>query len=379
MRESPLPPSEIQRFLQDRLDEISPWEGAGSTRCTYPVTSPTLPAVETITAFWERNSNNIGAHLESADSLRGTRRLEREVVRDIATLLHAPDADGWLTSGGTEGNITGLWLGRERLAEAGETSPPVFTTCLAHDSVRKACRVLGLKTLVELPLRGGAVLDPKALQEAIEEYRRMGIHGAIVVATVGATLTGTCDPVDEIAAALPKDMKIHLHVDAAFAGLVLPFTDPRREFDFRVDRVNSLVVDLHKMARIPLGVGVFLAGNGETEVLTTTSTCAHCNDRTLIGSRPGALAAVAWAGLNSMGRSGFRAALAHCLSLKARFLERLKSCPNLRVIHDEAVNAVGIVPTDPVSAKVPRERVYFMPHLSVQDIEQIAREIIQRL
>ena len=377
MRECPLHPDDIQEILDDRTNEIGSWDAEGRTRHTFPVTSPLAVAVEAIAGFWERNANNIGAHLEGAESLRGTRRLEREVVHDIADLLHDLDAEGWLTSGGTEGNITALWLAREYLNAVGEPSPPVFGTTLTHDSVHKACRLLGLGDLVNVPCRDGAVMDPNALRAIIEQQRENGRRGVIVVATVGATLTGTCDPVDEIANALPSGVETYVHVDAAFAGLVLPFTDPQRCFDFRVSKVNSIVVDLHKMARIPLGVGVFLARAGLTQILANESTCAKSVDRTLLGSRPGALAAAAWAGLNAVGRQGMRRELAYCLALKARFLDRISYCSNIVPVHDPAVNVVGILDKAGESSNLPRFRVYFMPHLTPDVVDRIAQATVQ--
>ncbi|MCL6508085.1 MAG: aminotransferase class V-fold PLP-dependent enzyme, partial [Bryobacteraceae bacterium] len=342
MRDLPMSVEKIEATLKERLDETSSWEGAGRARHVYPVTRPLAPSVQTIAAFWDQNANNIGAHLEDANTLKGTRRLEREVVRDVATLLNGPDAEGWLTTGGTEGNITGLWLARDRLTRFGEQAPVVLATRLAHGSVRKACRLLSLE-LVDVPLRKGAVMDAIALRRLASDCTLLQGRGVIVVATVGATLTGTCDPVDEIAAALPPDIPCHLHVDTTFAGLVLPFTDPSRRFDFRAAAVDTIVVDLHKMASHPLGVGVFLSRPGLTKVLTTESVCARAVDRTLLGSRPGAVAAAAWAGLKACGRTGLRRDLDYCLTLKRKFLEALAGFPAWRVLHDPSVNVVGIV------------------------------------
>jgi len=375
VREIPMSIEEIEAALKKRLDETSGWEGAGRSRHVYPVSRPLAPSVQTMASFWDQNANNIGAHLADVNTLKGTRRLEREVVQDVAALLNGPDAEGWLTTGGTEGNITALWLARDRLTRFGERAPVVLATRLAHESVRKACRLLGLE-LVDVPLQEGAVMDPSALRRLASDRILLQGRNLIVVATVGATLTGTCDPVDEIAAALPPDVPHHLHVDAAFAGLVLPFTDPSRPFDFRVGGVDTVVVDLHKMARVPLGAGVFLSRPGLTKVLTTESMCARAVDRTLLGSRPGAVAAAAWAGLRACGRAGLRRDLEYCLTLKQKFLKAVAGVPVWRVLHDPAINVVGIVGSpegDPFSVT---RRIYFMPHLSEAEVDAIAAEVL---
>ena len=366
MRTEPLSPAEIRRRLSERLDEISDWDQQGRFRHTYPVSRPLDMSLDTLARFWERNSNNVGAHLDEPNRLRGTRRLEREVIRDVASLMGESEADGWLTTGATEGNLTALWLARQRLKCIDRLRPRVFVSRLTHESVRKACRILCLDDIVEVPLHDRAVMDVAALVDRLDEAARDGC-GSIVVATVGATLTGTCDRVDDIAANLPPGLPVHLHVDAAFAGLVLPFSDPDRAFDFRVSAVDTLIVDLHKMARLPLGVGVFLAKPGSTSELAAPSPYAGVDDRTVLGSRPGALAAAAWAGINSLGRHGLARDVEHCLDLKNRFVRRLGGYQN--IVHDRAVNALALLPVADALTKA--ERYYFLPHLDKKAVDEL--------
>lgn len=61
MRDLPMNQEEIEAALKERLHETSSWEGAGRGRHVYPVTRPLAPSVQTISAFWDQNTNNIGA------------------------------------------------------------------------------------------------------------------------------------------------------------------------------------------------------------------------------------------------------------------------------------------------------------------------------
>ena len=367
MRTEPLLPAEVRHRLCERLGEISGWDQQGRFRHTYPVSRPLDMSLDTLVCFWERNSNNVGAHLDEPNKLRGTRRLEREVVKDVASLMGESEADGWLTTGATEGNLTALWLARQRLKRIDQLRLRVFISKLTHESVHKACRILCLDDIVEIPLRDCAAMDVAVLSDRLTEAMRDGC-GSIVVATVGATLTGTCDRIEDIAASLPRGLPVHLHVDAAFAGLVLPFSDPDRGFDFRVSAVDTLVVDLHKMARLPLGVGIFLARPGSTSELAAPSPYAGVDDRTVLGSRPGALAAAAWAGINSLGRSGLARDVGYCLDLKNRFVRQLNGYGT--IIHDRAVNALALLPAAGVLTKA--ERYYFLPHLDEKTVDGLA-------
>lgn len=371
MRTEPLSSAEIRRQLSERLDEISSWDQQGRFRHTYPVSRPLDISLDILARFWERNSNNVGVHLDEPNKLRGTRRLEREVIRDIASLMGESEADGWLTAGATEGNLTALWLARQRLKRIDQLHPRVFISKLTHESVRKACRILCLDNIVEIPLHDRAGMDVSTLADRLAEAARDG-YGCIVVATVGATLTGTCDRIDDIAANLPHGLPVHLHVDAAFAGLVLPFSDPDRMFDFRISAVDTLVVDLHKMACLPLGVGIFLARPGSTSELSAPSPYAGVDDRTVLGSRPGALAAAAWAGINSIGRSGLACDVERCLDLKNHFIRRLNGYRS--IIHDRSVNALALLPASGILAK--SERYYFLPHINKKAVDELVIRLV---
>ncbi len=77
-----------------------------------------------------------------------------------------------------------------------------------------------------------------------------------VVAILGSTMDGAYEPVAEIAAmldGLPFD--VPLHVDAASGGFVAPFLDPDLEWDFRLDRVQSINASGHKFGLVYPGVG----------------------------------------------------------------------------------------------------------------------------
>ncbi|MDP9024832.1 MAG: histidine decarboxylase, partial [Candidatus Eremiobacteraeota bacterium] len=59
--------------------------------------------------------NNVGDPFADGTYLVETREFEREVVEFFAELFRAPKDDWWgyVTNGGTEGNLYGLYLARE--------------------------------------------------------------------------------------------------------------------------------------------------------------------------------------------------------------------------------------------------------------------------
>ncbi|MEM7803138.1 MAG: pyridoxal-dependent decarboxylase [Chloroflexota bacterium] len=52
--------------------------------------------------------------------------------------------------------------------------------------------------------------------------------------------------------------RIPIHVDAAFGGFLLPFTEPELEWDFRASEVQSINVSNHKFGQVLPGLGMVL-------------------------------------------------------------------------------------------------------------------------
>jgi glutamate decarboxylase len=81
-----------------------------------------------------------------------------------------------------------------------------------------------------------------------------------VVAIMGSTFDGSYEPIKDIAAALDrlqeeKGLDVPIHVDAASGGFVAPFIQPEIEWDFRVERVQSINSSGHKYGLVYPGVG----------------------------------------------------------------------------------------------------------------------------
>src|SRR3954462_4919468 len=81
-----------------------------------------------------------------------------------------------------------------------------------------------------------------------------------VVVVLGSTFDGIYEDVAGTAAALDKlqeekGLDIPIHVDGASGGFIAPFIDQDLEWDFRVDRVQSINASGHKFGLVFPGVG----------------------------------------------------------------------------------------------------------------------------
>jgi aromatic-L-amino-acid decarboxylase len=93
-------------------------------------------------------------------------------------------------------------------------------------------------------------MDASALGRAIEEDIRGGLLPMAVIATVGTTSTASVDPVEEIAA-LCREHRLWLHVDAAYGGAMALLPEGRHLMD-GVAEADSVVVNPHKWLFVPL-------------------------------------------------------------------------------------------------------------------------------
>ncbi len=248
----------------------------------------------------------IETNLGDATLFPGTKELEQHVVERVGTLLHAPATmDGQMTSGGTESNLTALWIHTQL-----RSSKTVVVPEHAHFSFQKAASLMDLELEV-LPCHNH-VADPAVLPGMLDD------DVACVVAVAGTTSLGLVDPVEAIAECC-REAGVPLHVDAAFGGFVLPFLHrlglSDTAFDFAVDGVSSISLDPHKMGMSVIPAGLLILRNGEWfERIAVRATCTHTRRQlSLLGTRPGAAAAATYAVLHELGWDGYRAIVARCM------------------------------------------------------------------
>ena len=249
--------------------------------------------------------------------------LEREVVADLARLAEHPAVDdtegtltgddatdtvesayGYVTSGGTEANIQAVRAARE-LTDASDPSVVVPTS--AHFSFQKAAAVLGVE-LREVPThpvdgdpeQAGRV-DLAALEAAVDE------ETAAVVAVAGSTAYGRVDPVPAVAE-IAETVDAAVHVDAAWGGFALPFTD--HDWSFADAPVDTITIDPHKLGQAAVPAGGLLARDPATldSLAVDTPYLETHAQATLTGTRSGAGVASARAAFDALYPAGYRAA-----------------------------------------------------------------------
>lgn len=191
--------------------------------------------------------------------------MEQHALRFMAERLEVPHASAFFTSGGEEANRCGVQAALVRsfpdYPDSGLRSlpgqPVLYVSAQSHLAWIKIASGLGLgRSAVRLvPCNEDLQIDVAVLARLIAEDRLKGLLPFFVAATAGTTSAGVIDPLSELADVASQE-RLHLHVDAAWAGAVA-LSDQWRTVLCGIDRADSITVDAHKWLSQPMGAGMF--------------------------------------------------------------------------------------------------------------------------
>jgi histidine decarboxylase len=263
--------------------------------------------------------NNVGDPFADGTYRVETREFEREVVQFFAELFRAPHDDWWgyVTNGGTEGNLYGLYLARELLPNG-----MVYYSEQTHYSVAKNLHFLGMRHITIRSQAHGEI-DYEDLRETLKIHRDVP---PIVFANIGTTMTEARDDTRRIAQIM-DDLAIrqrYIHSDAALSGGYAGFLNPRPHYDFE-DGADSIAVSGHKFLGAPIPCGVVIARKHNVQRIARAIDYIGNLDTTISGSRNGFTPLMLWYRLERLGIEGIRARLKHSLDLAEYLARRLQA------------------------------------------------------
>lgn len=268
--ESGAPLSEVvDRVASDVLENsVYPTDERCVAHLQCPPMVPALAAEAMLTA--------LNQSMDSFDQAPAATVIERRLVDALAGLFDlGSDADGVVTTGGTQSNYQGLLLARDRyVAAAFDRSvrerglPPeaadmrILCSDQAHFTVAQAAAELGLgeDAVVTVPTDDGYRMDAGALRSTLSRLESEGKRPFALFGTAGSTDFGSVDPLDDLADAAEAH-DLWFHVDAAYGGAAA-VSDDHRDLLAGIERADSLAVDFHKLFYQPLSCGAFLLADG---------------------------------------------------------------------------------------------------------------------
>lgn len=191
----------------------------------------------------------------------GAVRIENALIEWTGKLVGYPDGFGGnITSGGSLANMTGIATARDAKGITGKDyeSTVIYTTELAHHSVKKAIVTVGLRECIlrYIPMDANFRMDANTLAEQVVKDKAEGVRPFLVVANAGSTDTGSVDPLDEIST-ITQANDMWLHVDAAYGGYFI-LLDECKEQMKGLEKADSITLDPHKGLFLPYGTGIIL-------------------------------------------------------------------------------------------------------------------------
>jgi sphinganine-1-phosphate aldolase len=274
-----------------------------------------------------------------SDVWPSTAKFEAEIVAMTANMLGADKTNdeigGTVSSGGTESILMAMKAYRDQARDRkGTAAPEMIVPSSAHAAFDKAAQYFNIKQ-VRIPVGADYQADVHATRQAITR------NTIVVVGSAPSFPHGAIDPIAELSE-LARQHGIGFHTDACLGGFVLPWAEKLGynvpPFDFRLPGVTSMSADTHKYGYAAKGTSVVLYRGRELrhyQYYTATDWPGGLYfSPTFAGSRPGALSAVCWAALLSMGERGYLQATRKILETAAVIKKGIAETPELYVLGD---------------------------------------------
>ena len=331
-----------------------------------------------LTPFLEYTLNNVGDPFHDSNFRSNTHEIEREVIARFASLMHLEQEQAWgyVTSGGTEGNMYGIYMGRELFPDG-----VVYFSQDTHYSVLKILRVLNVRNIMIKSQENGEI-DYEDLRETIRIHRDAPV---IFMANIGSTMKGAVDDVQKVRGIL-DDLAVtnaYIHADAALSGMILPFVDEPQPYGFDAG-FDSVSISGHKLIGCPLPCGVVLTKRDYVARIARSIEYVGVLDTTLPGSRNALTPLMMWYAFERLGMDGFRELVAEMLAVAEYAVERFSEFGVPAWRHKNSVTVVFPRPPAEVSRKwqiAPLgdiAHIITMPHVTREMVNEFVDDCVKQ-
>lgn len=198
--------------------------------------------------------------------------IERVIIDFMNQAVGYPaEAGGFMTSGGTLANLTGLLAARKANAptdvwqDGSQEKLAIMVSESAHYSVDRAARVMGLGSegIIKVPMDERFKMRTDLLAASLAQAKADGFHVFAVVGCASSTATGSFDDLEAIADFCEAN-KLWFHLDGAHGGGVV-FSDQYKHLAKGSHRADSILIDFHKMLLTPaLATALLFKNNSDS-------------------------------------------------------------------------------------------------------------------
>tara|TARA_B100001175_G_C19453356_1_gene612486 strand:- start:15 stop:1343 length:1329 start_codon:yes stop_codon:yes gene_type:complete len=335
---------------------------------------------EEIFKFMNYSINNLGdPYVESNYGIH-SRIFERAVIDFFAKLwnINEPDYWGYVTTCGTEGNLHGILLAKEKLKDG-----IIFTSRETHYSIFKAANYYNLNTnIIKSNFLGE--IDYNHFEEQISINKNNNI---IINVNIGTTVKGAIDNIEKICNILKKYNisrdKFYIHCDGALFALMCPFIENTSQltFDYPID---SISVSGHKMIGCPMPCGIIVTRKENITRLENRIDYLNSLDTTIMGSRNGHASMYLWYGLRKKGLEGLKKEVLYSINLAKYLCKTLKENNIISFMNNnsstvifEKPNSIEFIKKWQLACESDIAHVIVMPNITETKINIFVNEFLQ--
>ena len=275
-----------------------------------------------------------GENALNTDAFPSLRRMQNDVVaRALSWAGSDGDAAGFMTSGGTESLILAVRAAIKRAGREGRvlTRPNVVLPTSAHAALEKAADYFGVENR-RVPVGADWRADVPAMLDAVDDQT------VLVVGSAPQYPQGVVDDITPLAARA-AELRINCHVDACMGGVTLSYLKVLGEkvspWNFEVEGVTSVSIDLHKYGYTSKGAGVLLHRNkflrADQTFITDNWLGGTYVSSGILGTKSGGPMAAAWAVLQHLGDDGYLRLTAAARGAAERLADAIETMPALRL------------------------------------------------
>ena len=355
----------LQPTDQQRLEELyNQLKLFRHTQIGYPCSS--FLDNQGLAKFLDFNLNNIGDPYDRNAYLVNSFELETEVLDYFASILKIENHWGYITNGGTEGNMFGLYIARQKYPNG-----IVYYSKESHYSVRKSINLMRMKSKPISSLPTGEI-DIAALEKSIDHD-----YPIILSLNIGTTMLGAIDDVWKICELLGNHKEKHVHCDAALFGAMLPFMSEIPSFGHLVD---SISISGHKFIGCPIPCGMAICRKEHRDSVMNDVEYIGGYDCTISGSRDGFSPIILWSAIKKYGDKGFSELIAECFSNRDYLIDKLKKIgvecwshhySNIVVIENVPKN---VITKWQLATEKTRSHVVVLPHVTPSKIDEFVMD-----
>lgn len=330
-----------------------------------------------ILKFMKLSLNNIGDSFSESNYPLNTLKYEAEVIDYMANLYHKySDYWGYITSGGTEGNLFAIHLALCKYPDA-----QLLFSEHSHYSVIKSARITRSRYVAVASQKNGEI-DYTDFETKIKAFSNKPL---IIILNLGTTMTGAIDNIKKIKKIIADHSikEYYLHCDAALHGFFLPFTEIAD--CLLLDDIDSISISGHKFIGSPLPCGIFLTHSKLFENNKENIEYIKSYDCTLLGSRNGIAALILWSAIRQKSKAQFKNLTQNCLLLTEYAVNKMLEYgipawanPYSPVVvfprpSEETIKKWSIAPYQDMA------HIITLPHLTKKKIDCIIIDIISDL